>query len=117
MKGWIKNVMNFKKPFSWIIVVLIVIVTIWIVGLAVNRAAEKPNAHLIFETDKLKRSDIDNIKVGDSVDHVHETLGEPSGQLSGFWGDIYVLEPGKKAIIYYDSKGTVEQVKLSIDEN
>ena len=62
-------------------------------------------------------SDIDNIKVGDSVDQVHETLGEPSGQLSGFWGDIYVLEYGKQAIIYYDSNGTVEQVKLSIDGN
>lgn len=45
-------------------------------------------------------------------DEVHEILGEPTGTLSGFWGDIYAIVNGTKIYIYYDSIGKVEYIKI-----
>lgn len=45
-------------------------------------------------------------------DEVHKILDEPTATLSGFWGDIYVLENGTKIIIYYDRIGKVEYIKI-----
>jgi hypothetical protein len=44
-------------------------------------------------------------------DEVHKILGEPTGTLSGFWGDIYHLVNGTKIFIYYDATGKVEYIK------
>ena len=37
--------------------------------------------------------------------------------LSGLWGDIYGLESGGQVIIYYNSEGTVEQIKYFTEES
>lgn len=42
---------------------------------------------------------------------VHKFLGEPVGQLSGFWGDIYQNSEKQSVIVYYDENGKVELVK------
>lgn len=45
---------------------------------------------------------------GMSYTTVHMLLGEPSGGLSGFWGDIYFDSNDEAVIIYYDSNGNVD---------
>ena len=57
--------------------------------------------------------DASKIAVGTPIDEVHEILGEPDGMLSGFWGDIYLLDNGNEVIIYYDANGLVEHVKAA----
>ncbi|RYD02593.1 hypothetical protein N752_25015 [Desulforamulus aquiferis] len=57
--------------------------------------------------------DATKIAVGTPIDEVREILGEPSGQLSGLRGEIYVLEDGNRVIIYYDANGLVERVKAA----
>ena len=47
-------------------------------------------------------ADIERIQMGMTVDEVHGLLGEPHGSLSGFWGDVYFSDDGKRATIYYD---------------
>ena len=54
----------------------------------------------------IKLRDFGKIKIGDSIDYVHDTIGVPNGYL---WGKIYgphdemySLEDGSNAIIYYD---------------
>lgn len=59
---------------------------------------------------------IGNVKMLDSEvrdkteEEVHDILGEPSGNLSGFWGEIYTNSENKSVVIYYDSDGKVERV-------
>lgn len=131
MKGSIKNWIKPNKPAVWIILVAIAIVFAAVVGIlwSANQITEKPDTSekktqltessnkQVPEISQDSTLRIDKIKVGDSVDYVHATLGEPSGQLFGFWGDIYVVESVGKVIIYYDSEGLVDQVKYFDDEN
>ena len=55
--------------------------------------------------------DIEQIKVGMTVDEVHQMLGEPYGMLSGMYGDVYYIAGGAQAIIYYNY-GTVETIRI-----
>ena len=48
---------------------------------------------------------------GMSQSEVHEFLGAPVGELSGFWGDIYHNSENQSVIVYYDENGKVEFVK------
>ncbi len=48
-----------------------------------------------------------NIVKGMSQDDVHQILGEPTGILSGFYGDTYILENGTTIIIYYNHETKV----------
>lgn len=124
IKNWIKN----NKPAAGIILVLIVFAAIVSIWWPANQITKKPDitegkTQFTDSTDKeaselnqISTTGIDKIKVGDTVDYVHETLGEPAGQLFGLWGDIYGLESGEKVIIYYDSEGKVEQVKYFTEE-
>ena len=59
-------------------------------------------------------SDFAKIKIGDSIDYVHETLGVPTGYL---WGklhgphdEMYSLEDGSSVIVYYDVDGFVSEI-------
>lgn len=45
-----------------------------------------------------------------SEDDVHIKFGLPQRTLSGFWGDVFVLEDGTEIIVYYDNDGLVDQV-------
>ncbi len=45
---------------------------------------------------------------GMSYNTVHMLLGEPSGGLSGLWGDIYFNSNDEAVIIYYDNSGNVD---------
>lgn len=60
----------------------------------------------------LSLSEVSKVNAGDSVQYVNEILGEAPNQLSGFCVDIYILEDGKQAIIYYDDEGLVESVRI-----
>lgn len=125
IKNWIKN----NKPAAGIILVLIVFVVVVSIWWPANQITKKPDIteektqftdstnKKVSELNQISTTGIDKIKVGDSVDYVHETLGEPAGQLFGLWGDIYGLESGRKVIIYYDSEGKVEQVKYFAEES
>lgn len=125
----IKNWMKTNKPAVGIILVLILFAAVVSIWWPADRKTEKPDIteektqltdstnKQVTEINQMSTSGIDKIIVGDSVDYVHETLGEPAGQLFGLWGDIYGLESGGKVIIYYDSEGKVEQVKYSAEES
>lgn len=51
---------------------------------------------------------------GELRDNILVSWGEPDGMLSGFWGDIWFLdaEKDKKIILYYDTEGYVENVRI-----
>ena len=49
-----------------------------------------------------------------SEDDVHIKFGLPQRTLSGFWGDVFVLEDGTEIIVYYDNDGLVDQVKVNL---
>ena len=62
----------------------------------------------------IKLRDFGKIKIGDSIDYVHDTLGVPIGYL---WGkmngphdEMYSLEDGSNAIIYFDVGGIVSKI-------
>ncbi len=46
-----------------------------------------------------------------------EVWGQPQGQLSGLWGDIWQINDTAAIIAYYDSNGTVVQIKLHLLTN
>ena len=74
-----------------------------------------------FEEDQrefLTLADIEKIKEGMTVDEVHSILGASHGMLSGFWGDVYNLDNGHQATIYYDNETeTVREILISQSEN
>ncbi len=129
MKENIKKWMKTNKPAAGIILVFILFSAVVSIWWATDGKTEKPyikeekikltdsTNNKVTEINQTSTSGIDKIKVGDSVDYVHETIGEPAGQLSGLWGDIYGLESGGQVIIYYDSNGNVEQIKHSAEES
>lgn len=45
-------------------------------------------------------------------ENLAEKWGEPDGKLSGFWGDIWYVGNNKQIIVYYDSDGCVENVRI-----
>jgi hypothetical protein len=51
---------------------------------------------------------------GKTVTEVHDLLGEPSGMLSGMYGDVYQDSEGRSIIIYYDENGVVEVIKITV---
>ena len=54
--------------------------------------------------------------VGKSQDEVHKLLGEPSGKLFGFWGEVYYNSDKQEIVLYYDTNGTVENVVVRMDK-
>lgn len=46
-------------------------------------------------------------------EELHEHWGEPDGTLSGFWGDFWNIGNNKQIIVYYNSDGCVENVKIN----
>ncbi len=46
-----------------------------------------------------------------------EVWGEPDGHLSGFWGDIWETNSTYNLIVYYDSDGIVEHVKVMSEDD
>lgn len=67
---------------------------------------DSSGTHLIEDIEKLSTE-----LQGMSQAEVHELLGEPVGELSGFWGDIYQNSEKQSVIVYYDENGKVELVK------
>ena len=62
-------------------------------------------------------ADVERIQAGMTVDAVHEMLGEPHAQLHGMWGDVYYVDNGHQAIIYYDSNGKVQEVRFTMSND
>lgn len=56
---------------------------------------------------------LSNKVIGITQNEVHELLGSPAGNLSGFWGDVYYNSDDQAVIIYYDADGKVELVKMT----
>lgn len=52
---------------------------------------------------------------GHSRDDILEKWGEPDNHLFGFWGDVWLIDSENVTyiILYYDSKGNVEDIKLN----
>lgn len=67
---------------------------------------DSSRTHLIEDIEKLSTE-----LHGMSQAEVHELLGKPVGELSGFWGDIYQNSEKQSVIVYYDENGKVELVK------
>lgn len=53
---------------------------------------------------------------GISQKEVHNILGDSLNELSGFWGEGYFIDNGKKVIVYYDSGGNIDVVTI-FDKN
>ena len=62
-------------------------------------------------------ADVERIQAGMTVDEVHSILGTHHGMLSGFWGDVYYVDNGHQAIIYYDSNGKVQEVRFTMSND
>ena len=60
--------------------------------------------------------DFEAIEIGAKQANIYEKFGEPTGTLSGMYGDIYEVD-GKKVVIYYgfssDDSFPVTEVKIS----
>lgn len=82
---------------------LIVLMAVMCLCSCKNNSSE---THLIEDIEKLSTE-----LQGMSQAEVHEFLGEPVGELSGFWGDIYQNSEKQSVIVYYDENGKVELVK------
>lgn len=51
--------------------------------------------------------------IGTLQDDVHRILGESSGKLSGFSGEIYTFDNGTQIVFYYDNQMKLEKVKIN----
>ena len=80
------------------------ILILMMIGMAGCKKVEKKNDS-VENFSKLIR--------GTHQDEIHRIFGDPSGMLSGFWGDVYRLDNGTKIIIYYDENGEVEHIKVT----
>jgi hypothetical protein len=65
----------------------------------------------------VSNAEMESIAIGTHIEDVHAALGEPHGQLYGFWGDIYDMKKGGSAVIYYDGEGLVERITIHTGEN
>ncbi len=54
--------------------------------------------------------------LGTHQEDVRRILGEPSGKLSGFTGDIYIFDNDTQMVFYYDDKMNVERLKITDSE-
>ena len=110
-----------------LMLVAVVLLTVFITGCATNESLSKPEnpedkdavtTSGTLPGTSLDIDDIEKIDMGTPIDDVHAALGDPAGQLSGLWGDVYALEDGGKVIFYYDADGLVERInKLPANEN
>ena len=48
---------------------------------------------------------------GKTEQEIRDKWGEPQSLLSGLWGDIYVYDENE-IVIYYDTNGTVSDVRI-----
>lgn len=64
-----------------------------------------------FQNSAPSKADFLTLDHTESIDTVHQKFGLPQRTLSGFWGDVYMMEDGTEVIIYYDDNGFVSQVK------
>jgi hypothetical protein len=84
---------------------------------------DKDDVHFVIETVDIPESEFIKIVTSyTTVDNrmskikIHKILGEPDGLLSGFDGEIFVTETGKRIVIYYDASQYVTAVKI-MDED
>ncbi len=71
-------------------------------------SCQKSGKAFLNDTKKL----MDTVK-GKTFEEIHELLGEPDAQLSGFFGDVYSVSSGLEIVFYYDGNGIVERVLTS----
>lgn len=86
---------------KWIYAVFMIFCIIGIIGCSKEDSVTKPLPNIS-----------ENL-IGALQDDVHRVLGEPSGKLAGFTGDIYIFDNGTQMIFYYDDEMKIEQIKIN----
>ena len=95
-----------------VVFVLALVCALSLVGCKLDRTTDTPAFEEITD---FTQKQLEDKLIGLSQEEIHRSWGEPDGQLSGFWGDIWQLdnERDKHIIIYYDDDGIVEHIKFS----
>ncbi|ODA41917.1 hypothetical protein [Desulfosporosinus sp. BG] len=119
IKGRIKNVLNFKRPAAWVLIISVLAVILSSVCLLTNPAL-KPEFLGATAVPSMEKDQInegtrvgENIKKGTPREVVLKIMGEPDFTLSGLYGDGYVLEDGSTEVFYYGANELVYEIKRS----
>lgn len=95
-----------------VVFVLALACALSLVGCESDRTTDTP---ALEEITGFTQKQLEDKLIGLSQEEIHHSWGEPDGQLSGFWGDIWQLnnERDEHIIIYYDDDGIVEHIIVS----
>ena len=91
---------------------LLSVVLAMAVMLALVGCEKTKNSQTLLDNTEELTSEI----VGKSQDEVHKLLGEPSGKLFGFWGEVYYNSDKQEIVLYYGTDRTVENVVVRMDK-
>lgn len=99
-----------KKVIHFVFIILFLLQIAGCAG-SFNNLSEIPELNEI--TNYHSQEQLEEVLLGHSIEELHSSWGEPDGNLSGFWGEIWELgENDPKTIICYYEDGVVETVKI-----
>ena len=96
--------------------IALVLALVCVLGLCACNPKEDANKQILplEKVNEFNQKELDKKLIGISREDILDAWGEPDGQLSGFWGEIWQLvsEKSKHVIVYYDENGIVEHVMV-----
>ena len=97
-----------------IIMIAVLCVSVWFYGYYNRKSNDNiPSKELMISYYQNKGADYAAEQLqGYKNTQLMEVWGEPDGFLSGMWGDIWETNNTYYIIVYYDSDGVVEYVKV-----
>ncbi|MGN1085486.1 MAG: hypothetical protein ACI4Q5_00485 [Porcipelethomonas sp.] len=80
-----------------------------------NKLYKKTDTPGLKEISDFAQEQLEEKLIGISQEELHDSWGEPDGQLYGFFGETWSLDNGndKYIIIYYDNNGNVLHIKVN----
>ena len=122
-KGRIRNLANWREPAFWVVAVAVVLCIVAAVCLLTNPEENPEGLPTLEQTYLAIASKGEEFDVGlkgksrqSVVNHWGESdgsWGESDSSLSGVEGDVWNLNGLAAVIVYYDSDGNVERVKVN----
>lgn len=67
--------------------------------------------------EQLDITDFENLKLGMSVEEIKKKYGEPDEMLSGFYGNMYLLENDTRVILYFDQDSKLVRLRHGSAKN
>jgi len=109
-----------KKRFVIAVVVLIVLVATAFSMHFINSQSNIPDIELVCQQLQLEGNEEEFVLrqfKGCSRDALVKAWGNPTGELSGFYGDFWALAENKVIVVCYSSDSIVEHIILRHNQN